>query len=149
MAMLSRRSILVAALIVISPLRAQNVTPRPAKRVAIRGFDPVAYFTDSRATKGLPEFAADFDDVTYWFVSAAHRDTFLADPDRYAPQFGGLCAIMVSQGQSVDPDPEAWAIADGKLYLFRAKEGVPVFKERTASIVEKAADQWRSLHQKN
>jgi YHS domain-containing protein len=149
MALLSRRSILVAAIIVVSPLRAQNVTPRPEKRVAIRGYDPVAYFTDSRATKGSPEFAAGFDDATYWFASAQHRDTFLADPDRYAPQFGGLCAIMVSQGKSVDPDPEAWAIADGKLYLFRAKEGVPVFKEQTASIVEKAADQWQIMHHKN
>jgi hypothetical protein len=65
MALLSRRSILVAAIIVVSPLRAQNVTPRPEKRVAIKGYDPVAYFTDSRATKGSPEFAADFDDATY------------------------------------------------------------------------------------
>jgi YHS domain-containing protein len=146
MALLSRRFVLVTALLVATPLRAQNSSPRAEKRVVIRGYDPVAYFTEGRPVKGTPEFTADFDDMTFWFVSAKHRDMFLSDPDRYAPQFTGLCTISVSMGLIAEPDPEAWTIADGKLYLFSAKAGVAYFQQQPASVVAKAAQVWPSLH---
>ena len=92
----------------------------------------------------MSEFAADFDDATYWFKSAENRALFVADPDRYAPQFGGLCAMTVAHGGIADPDPEAWTIADGKLYLFRA-EGIAMFQQQMASIVSKATENWPSL----
>jgi hypothetical protein len=146
MTLLSRRSLLAAVLFASRPLRAENASPRPEKRVVIRGYDPVAYFTEGRPEKGVPEFTADFDDMTYWFTSAKHRDMFVSDPDRYAPQFGGLCTISISLGQLAEPDPEAWAIADGKLYLFSAKAGVAYFHQQTASIVGKATEIWPGLH---
>jgi len=64
---------------------------------------------------------------------------FVANPDRYAPQFGGLCAIDLSRGIKTEPDPEAWTIADGKLYVFSDKRGPSVFAEQGPSIVEAAA----------
>jgi hypothetical protein len=115
------------------------------KRVALQGYDPVAYFTDGRPEKGSPEFTAAFDDATYWFKSAEHRARFVADPDRYAPQFSGFCAITISRGAKYEADPEAWAIADGKLYVFGGKESVPMFRRQTASIVEKANENWSEL----
>ncbi len=145
MTLLSRRTVLMITLISAAPLRAQNSTPRPEKRVVIRGYDPVAYFTEGRPVKGMPEFKADFDDMTYWFVSAKHRDMFMADPDRYAPQFSGLCTISMSMGQLAEPDPEAWAIADGRLYLFSAKAGVAYFQQQPANVIAKAAQVWPSL----
>jgi YHS domain-containing protein len=87
----------------------------PAKRMALQGYDPVSYFTNGRPEKGSPEFTAAFDDATYWFKSAEHRAMFAADPERYAPQFGGFCAISLTRGEVVEPDPESWVIADGKL----------------------------------
>ena len=133
------------ALVSAAPLRAQNATHRPEKRVVIRGYDPVAYFTEGRPVKGVAEFAADFDDMTYWFASAKHRDMFMADPDRFAPQFSGLCTISVSMGQLAEPDPEAWAIADGKLYLFSARAGVSYFQQQPANVAAKAGQVWHSL----
>ena len=147
MALLSRRVVFAAALLCATPLRAQepqNSGAKPEKRVAIRGYDPVAYYTEQRPVQGVSEFAADFDDATYWFKSAENRALFVADPDRYAPQFGGLCAMTVAHGGIADPDPEAWTIADGKLYLFRAK-GIAMFQQQMASIVSKATENWPSL----
>ena len=138
----------LAALLAM-PLRrvlVADAAPAVGKRVALQGYDPVAYFTSGRPEKGSPEFTATFDDATYWFKTAEHRARFVADPDRYAPQFSGFCAINISRGAKYEADPEAWAIADGKLYVFGGKEGVPMFRRQTASIVQKANENWSELH---
>jgi YHS domain-containing protein len=114
-------------------------------RVALQGYDPVAYFTKGRPEKGAPELTASFDGSTYRFSNAEHRALFVADPDRYAPQFGGFCAINVARGEKYEADPEAWAIADGKLYVFGAKEGVPMFRQQAPDIVAQAKQRWPEL----
>jgi hypothetical protein len=85
--------------------------------VAIRGYDPVAYFTEGRPRRGDPAFAADWQGARWLFASAANRDRFLADPEGHAPQFGGYCAWAVAEGYTAPIDPNAWRIVDGKLYL--------------------------------
>ena len=151
MAGFSRRSILVGLPILITVVRgrvalaAEAASPVPEKRVALSGYDPVSYFTEGHPEKGSAEYSAAFDDATYWFKSAEHRAMFVADPDHYAPQFKGYCTIMVSRGVKQEADPEAWAIADGKLYVFSVKQGVPLFEQQTASITEKAAANWPEL----
>jgi YHS domain-containing protein len=85
--------------------------------VAIDGYDPVAYFTDGKPVEGSREFAFDWNGATWRFASAAHRELFVQAPEKYAPQYGGYCAWAVSQGYSADIDPEAWKIADGRLFL--------------------------------
>jgi hypothetical protein len=85
--------------------------------VAIDGYDPVAFFTDSRPVEGRKEFAYEWNGATWRFASAAHRDLFVQEPARYAPQYGGYCAWAVSQGYTAGIDPEAWTIRDGKLFL--------------------------------
>jgi hypothetical protein len=126
-------------------LPADSISSSSDRRVALAGYDPVAYFKDGRATKGSPEFSAGFDDAIYWFVSAEHRDVFAADPEHYAPQYGGFCAISLANGAIVDPDPEAWIISDGKLYVFGAKQGIPLFEQGKAGIVDKATENWPRL----
>jgi hypothetical protein len=95
------------------------------KRVMLKGHDPVAYFTEGRPVKGLPQFTHDWDGDRYQFASAANRDKFIADPDRYAPQFGGYCTGSMSRNVVNEMHPEAWIISDGKLYVF----GQPKFRE--------------------
>ena len=146
---LLRRSVMgaLAGLIAV-PMRlalATEPTAVPAKRVALQGYDPVAYFTRGRPEKGSPEFTATFDDATYWFKTPEHRATFVADPDHYAPQFQGFCTVTLSRGAKYEADPEAWVIADGKLYVFGAKEAVPMFRAQTASVIDKATDNWAKL----
>ena len=85
--------------------------------VAIKGYDPVAYFTEGAPVEGSEDFTAMHDGATYHFASAANRDAFLADPEKYAPQYGGFCAYAVAQGATAPIDPEAFTVLDEKLYL--------------------------------
>ena len=143
---LTRRSFVAAALAAscCGSAKAQN-PPLAATRVALKGYDPVSYFTDGRPEKGSSEFTFAFDDTTYWFKSAEHRTLFAADPEHYAPQFDGYCAVQVSRGHKVEADPEAWTITNGKLYVFSGKPGVPIFHEQPVAIAEKANENWPKL----
>lgn len=83
----------------------------------MRGYDPVAYFTDGAATPGSPDITVTHDGATYRFASAANRDAFLADPAKYVPAYGGFCAFGTAMGRKFDGDPEVWKVVEGKLYL--------------------------------
>ncbi|MDH3685753.1 MAG: hypothetical protein OEP95_05975 [Myxococcales bacterium] len=85
--------------------------------VAIHGYDPVAYFDEGAPREGSKEHVFEWRGATWRFVSAEHRERFRADPESFAPQYGGYCAYAVSQGATANGDPELWAIVDGKLYL--------------------------------
>ena len=91
---LSRRSILIGlpTLFALAAVAAE-------KRLALKGYDPVSYFTEGRPERGLAEYEAAFDDATYLFKNAEHRAMFVADPDHYAPQFRGYCTVTLSRGQ--------------------------------------------------
>lgn len=84
---------------------------------AIDGTDPVAYFTEGRPVEGSSSFTHEWNGATWRFASAANRDAFAAEPEKYAPQYGGYCAWAVAQGYTASTNPEAWKIVDGKLYL--------------------------------
>ena len=147
---LSRRSILVGLPILVLaaagrvPLAAE-AAPATGKRLALSGYDPVSYFIDGHPEKGSADYQASYDDATYWFKTPEHRATFVADPDHYAPQFQGFCTVTLSRGARLEADPEAWVIADGRLYVFGSQAGVAMFRAQTASVIEKATDNWAKL----
>ncbi|WP_415896124.1 YHS domain-containing (seleno)protein [Neptuniibacter sp. PT34_22] len=85
--------------------------------VAIHGYDPVAYFTNEKAVEGSAKFTATHDGAIYRFASAKNRDLFNANADKYAPQYGGYCAMGVALNKKLDVDPQAFHIENGKLYL--------------------------------
>ncbi len=122
---LSRRTMLWmvpgATLAVPIGTRLMAQAPAPAVNaedgIAVRGTDVVAYFTEGRAVAGSPAFTHDWRGATWRFASAANRDLFAADPDRYAPAYGGFCAFAVSEGYTAPIDPQAWRIVDGRLFL--------------------------------
>jgi YHS domain-containing protein len=88
-------------------------------KVAIQGYDPVAYFTLKKAVKGKAAFATTYDGVIYYFSTQAHKDLFLKNPSSYEPQYGGWCAFaMGDYGEKVEINPETFKIIEGKLYLF-------------------------------
>ena len=117
------------------PSAAQEKVP-----LAIKGYDPVAYFTLGKPTAGLPEIAYEWDEHVWRFSSAEDRELFKADPVRYAPQFGNYCAMALSKGEIVVADPENWLISDGKLYVFGkpAPAGPVLFQEHIAENITKA-----------
>ncbi|MFT6087410.1 MAG: YHS domain-containing protein [Glaciecola sp.] len=86
-------------------------------RLAIKGYDPVAYFTEAKPVQGSSQFTAEHLGATYYFSSAQHQSLFEGNPNKYAPQYGGYCAFGVSKEYKFDIDPEAWAVVDDKLYL--------------------------------
>ena len=85
--------------------------------VAIHGYDPVAYFTMSRPVEGDAATTSDHEGATFRFANAEHKALFDADPEKYAPKYGGYCAYAVSKGATARTVPEAWSIHDGRLYL--------------------------------
>lgn len=110
--------------------------------IAIRGADPVAYFTEGAPVIGKAEFEYTWNNATWRFASAENRDEFASNPEQYAPQYGGFCAWAVSQGYTAPVDPEAWKIVDSKLYLNYSK-GVQRRWERDISgNIAKANANW-------
>ena len=85
--------------------------------LALDGYDPVAYHTVGKPTKGRADLTVEHDGATWRFASSANRDKFVADPDRYAPQYGGHCAWAAAQGYTAKGDPNHWKIVDSKLYV--------------------------------
>lgn len=111
--------VLMIGLLMAAPAEASKVYTESG--VAIDGYDPVAYFTDGKPVEGDSAITFDWNGTTWQFANSANRDTFAADPDKYAPQYGGYCAYAVSQGYTAPTVPDAWKIVDGKLYLNYSK----------------------------
>lgn len=107
--------------------------------LAIKGYDPVAYFTRQRATPGDARHEFAWDEHRWHFASAQNRDLFMADPVRYAPQFANFCAVALARGEVLAANPEYWLISDGKLYLFGKPAGPELFRKDLAGSIEKAA----------
>lgn len=84
---------------------------------AIRGYDPVAYFSDQRPLKGAPGITHVWNGATWHFVSDRNRDAFAAGPEKYAPAYGGYCAYAVANGYTASTDPDAWSVVKGRLFL--------------------------------
>jgi hypothetical protein len=122
-----------SALALSAPSWAQQGAP-----LAIDGYDPVAYFTQSAAVRGLPEIEYEWDEYRYRFSRVEHRDLFKADPARYAPQFANYCAMSLARGEIVEANPESWLISDGKLYLFGKSIGPALFNQTLSENVKRA-----------
>jgi hypothetical protein len=122
-----------SALALSAPSWAQQGVP-----LAIDGYDPVAYFTQSAAVRGLPEIEYEWDEYRYRFSRVEHRDLFKADPARYAPQFANYCAMSLARGEIVEANPESWLISDGKLYLFGKSIGPALFNQTLSENVKRA-----------
>ena len=113
--------------------------------LAIKGYDPVAYFTQGAPVAGDAEFATEWRGATWRFSSAENRDRFTADPERYAPQYGGYCAWAVSQGYTASIDPEAWRIVDGRLFLNYSRDVQAKWEQAMADNIKHADVNWPKL----
>ncbi len=109
---------------------------------AIRGYDAVAYFEDGQPQPGSAAFSHDWKGAVWLFASAAHRDAFATDPERYAPQFGGYCAYAVSKGHALEARPEIWSIVDDKLYLNLGPGAQSLWREDLPGNIARATSNW-------
>jgi YHS domain-containing protein len=116
-----------------------------AEGFLIEQYDPVAYFTDGKPIRGKPEIYVEYEGAKYAFASEDHRQRFLADPDKYVPQYGGYCAYGVAQGGKSDVDPEVWEIVDGRLYLMLSHGTMSVWQKKKQDYIEIADKAWQSI----
>ena len=127
------------------PAWAQDAGQADAPRLALNGYDPVAYFTEGRPELGKAEFEYTWDEARYRFASEEHLSMFRDDPDRYAPQYAGLCTMGMSKGKKVEANPENWLISDGRLFVFNPSDG-PARFQADPQTAEAAADRnWEQL----
>lgn len=125
-----------------SPVSAATWQGAKGDQPAVSGHDPVAYFTKSAPTLGDPALTYVYHGATYRFATAANRDAFIANPAKYAPQFGGYCAWAASQGRLSGPDPKIWRIVDGKLYLNCSKDAETKWLADVPGNIAKAVEFW-------
>jgi len=116
--------------------------------IGIKGYDPVAYFTDNKATLGDPQIIAEYGGVTWRFASAKHREMFVKEPEKYVPQYGGFCSLAVGVADKLfDVDPEkGWTIYEGKLYMNFDANANEVFRKNPAGLVRQADKNWPGLN---
>jgi len=137
----------LAAVVIAAPSHAEAPALLNLDRngIILDGYDAVAFFTDGRPVKGVPEFKASYRGATYWFASASHRDAFEKEPARYEPQFGAFCAYAVSQGRTAAIDVNTFSIVDGRLVLQHNPKAVRLWNENVKGHLEDADALWPTV----
>jgi enamine deaminase RidA (YjgF/YER057c/UK114 family) len=117
-------------------------------KLSIGGYDPVAYFTNGKAIRGKAEFEYVWRKMRWRFASSEHRDLFVKDPERYAPQYDGYCALgaaIEAAAHKDTVDPEAWAIIDGKLYLVHSTYWLEQWRQKAREYIKQADKDWQTV----
>ena len=112
---------------------------------AIRGYDPVAYFTRGEPVKGSNDFSLEWQDAKWKFSSEENKALFIANPEKYTPQYGGYCAWAASQGYTASTDPNAWTIHNGRLYLNYSKSVQQTWSKDIPGNIRKGNTNWPQL----
>lgn len=136
----------------LSPALAQSRTGGTVNQMiagmGLKGYDPVNYFTDKKPAKGAADITADWGGATWHFVSKQHRDEFVKNPERFAPQYGSFCAWGVAHGKLFDVDPEhGWAVVNDKLYVNLNHDVLVLWKKEQTKFIHDADTNWPKLNQ--
>ena len=120
-------------------------TKGQAAGLAVQGYDVISYRTNDAPLLGSADFTAEYEGATYRFVSQDNLDTFIADPARYAPAYGGFCAYGVSKGKKFEIDPTAYKVVDDVLYLNFNKSVQKKWAKKTDQYISKAETNWTEI----
>lgn len=134
--------VLMLTLIVLPGYAADEVN-KDANSIAIKGYDPIAYFIENQAIAGSPEYSHQWMGATWYFKSAQNMHLFSVRPSDYAPQYGGFCAYAMVSGQRADIDPTAWSIQDNKLYLNYNQQVMNLWRQDAEANIQKADQHWK------
>jgi YHS domain-containing protein len=144
--MIHRRTLIALALLAAaSPFAAHAGEFFEKDGLALRGHDPVAYFKENKPVPGRAEHTAQHQGSTFRFASQANRDAFVADPAKYAPQYGGFCAFGTAGGYKAAIDPAAFTVVDGKLYLNYNRDVQKQWSADKAGFIAKADRNWPAV----
>jgi YHS domain-containing protein len=143
---LIKSTLISSALLVSSLSFAANIEVNTNNNdLAINGYDTVSYFIKGAPTQGSDKFTAAYNGAIYHFASADNRDLFKATPAKYAPQYGGFCAMGVAMNQKFDTDPTAWHIKGDKLYLNLNKDVQKKWLTDVPGFLETAQVNWTDI----
>lgn len=137
--------LLVGVLFAVATALAVAPVNQSWRGIALKGYDPVAYFKELKPVKGSSSFTHEWNGATFRFSSAENRDLFAAAPKKFAPQYGGYCAWAVSQGYTAPIDPSAWRIVDDKLYLNYSQSVQKEWQKDIAGNIAKADKNWPKI----
>ena len=138
------------ALLTAAPVLASDlVNVAGASKIAVGGYDTVAFFTDARPVNGSPFISATYQGATYLFASEEHKKLFADNPGKYAPQYGGFCAFGVAIDKLFPVDITTWQVRNGKLYLNLNADILKKFNAEFDGNVAKADRNWPGLTQHN
>jgi hypothetical protein len=146
---MQRRTFLtLAALLILSaPAAADKLFTGKLQGVALAGYDAVSYFNASGPAMGSDSVMTEWKGAKWYFSSAENLAAFQANPEKYAPQYGGYCAYAASKGALAPGDPEAWTVHDNKLYVNLSKTVRETWSEDIPGNIVKADANWPTLNQ--
>jgi YHS domain-containing protein len=113
--------------------------------LAIGGYDPVAFFTESKPVKGSANYKFTWKDASWQFASQANLDAFKAAPEKYAPQYGGYCAYGTADGHKAPTQVDTWTVLDGKLYFNYNQKVKNLWDKDRPGYIEKANVNWEKI----
>ena len=113
--------------------------------LAVKGFDTVAYFTENKPVEGKKDHSLKWKGATWRFSSAENKALFEANPEKYAPQYGGYCAWAVSKNTTASIEPEQFSIVDGKLYLNYNKDIQEQWQVNKLKNIQTADKNWPGI----
>lgn len=129
-------------------VQAQKSSVFVSEGKAIRGYDPVAFFKEAKPLMGADSLSCRWKDADWFFSSRENLENFKADPENYAPQFGGYCAYGTSKGHKAPTKTETWTIVDGKLYFNYDSKVKAMWTKNQKALIEKADEIWVDLKDK-
>lgn len=135
-------------LMTVSLVKAQKSEIFCTAGKAIKGYDPVAFFTESKPVKGSDSLSYSYKDATWLFSSKANLESFKKSPEKYSPQYGGYCAYGTADGHKAPTQTDTWAIVDGKLYFNYNGKVKEMWTKQQTSLIEKANTQWPLIKDK-
>ena len=146
-------AVFLAIFSTISSSAAWPAEPEPVNKnwrsIAIKGYDPVAYFTLSKPVKGSSKHEYHWRNARWRFASDEHKNLFAENPERYAPRFGGYCTGGLSIGRKGSIDPEAWVIVEDHLYLAYEKKARDYIVENFDEVLRRAEANWEKLNKQH
>jgi YHS domain-containing protein len=140
--------LMVFMLVFTGTLFASSPINTDSNGVAIKGYDPVAYFTMNKPVKGNNNFEYEWKGAKWRFSSENNMKLFIEDPDKYAPRYGGYCAYGVAVNALFDIKPEAWSMVDGNLYLNKNLNVRETWKKDISGNIKKADMNWPGVLKK-
>jgi YHS domain-containing protein len=140
--------ITVMSLLCTLPVQAASPFNTDSNGVAVKGYDPVAYFSMDKHVKGSSNFEYEWKGAKWRFSTDNHKKLFIKNPDTYAPRYGGYCAYGVAVDALFDIQPEAWTIVDGKLYLNKNLDVRETWKKDIPGNIKKADMNWPGVLKK-